>query len=87
MARAAGFKAPILHGLCTYGVASRGLIATVCGGEPDRLTSMQARFTSPVYPGETIRIETWTDGGIVSFRASVVERDVIVLNNGRAEIA
>lgn len=87
VARAAGFKAPILHGLCTYGVASRGLIATVCGGEPDRLTSMQARFTSPVYPGETIRIETWTDGGIVSFRASVVERDVIVLNNGRAEIA
>ena len=87
VARAAGFKAPILHGLCTYGVASRGLIAAVCGGEPDRLTSMQARFTSPVYPGETIRVETWIDGGTASFRARVVERDVIVLNNGRAEIA
>jgi acyl dehydratase len=41
---------------------------------------MAARFTAPVYPGETIRTEIWNDG---SFRARVVERDVIVINNGR----
>lgn len=86
VAAAAGFKAPILHGLCTYGVAGRGLIELVCDGAPNRLRSMAARFTSPVYPGETIRVETWDDGSVVSFRARVVERDVVVLNNGRAEI-
>jgi acyl dehydratase len=44
------------------------------------------RFSSPVYPGETIRTEMWLDGSNVSFRARVVERDVVVLNNGLAEI-
>ena len=39
-----------------------------------------------VYPGETIRTEMWRDDNIVSFRARVVERDVVVLNNGRAEV-
>jgi len=39
-----------------------------------------------VFPGETIRTEMWGDGPEVSFRARVVERDVIALNNGRAKI-
>ena len=45
------------------------------------------RFSSPVFPGETIRTEMWPDGGQVSFRARVVERDVIVLNNGLATLS
>ena len=48
---------------------------------------MEGRFSSPVYPGETIRTEIWIDGTIVSFRSTVPARDVTVLNNGRAEIA
>ena len=44
------------------------------------------RLSAPVYPGETIRTDVWKDGNIVSFRASVVERDMTVLKNGRAEI-
>jgi acyl dehydratase len=45
------------------------------------------RFSAPVFPGETIRTEMWSDGSRVSFRARVVERDVVVLNNGLATIA
>jgi acyl dehydratase len=48
---------------------------------------MRLRFSAPVLPGETIRTELWRDGPVVSFRARVVERDVVVLNNGRAVIA
>ncbi len=48
---------------------------------------MAGRFSAPVYPGETIRIEIWRDGGVASFRARVVERDVVAINNGRAEVA
>jgi acyl dehydratase len=39
-----------------------------------------------VFPGETLRTEMWRDGAVVSFRAKVVERDVIAVNNGRAEV-
>jgi acyl dehydratase len=86
-AAAAGFKHPILHGLCTFGVAGRALIKACCGGDPARLRSLHVRFSAPVFPGETIRTEMWPDGQRVSFSARVVERDVVVLNNGLATLA
>lgn len=85
-AKKAGFKAPILHGRCTFSVAGHALLKTCCGYDPAKLKSMEGRFSSPVYPGETIRTEMWVDGPIVSFRSSVPERGVTVLNNGRAEL-
>src|SRR5688572_3871936 len=86
-AQKAGFKMPILHGRCTFSVAAHALLKTCCGYDPARFRSMEGRFSSPVYPGETIRTEMWRDGDIVSFRATVPARGVTVLNNGRAEIA
>jgi len=47
---------------------------------------MAGRFSAPVYPGETIRTEIWRDGKVASFRARVLERDVVAVNNGRADI-
>ncbi|MDE0256503.1 MAG: MaoC/PaaZ C-terminal domain-containing protein [Rhodospirillaceae bacterium] len=87
VARAAGFDRPILHGLCSWGVAGHAILKSCCGYDPERIRSMALRFSAPVYPGETIRTEMWRDGNIVSFRARVAERDAVVLNNGRAEIA
>ncbi len=86
-AKAAGFPRPILHGLATFGVAGHALLRTLCGYDPARLMAMAGRFTAPVYPGETIRTEIWRDGSVASFRARVVERDVVAINNGRAEIS
>ena len=86
VAKAAGFAKPILHGLATFGVAGHAIIKTVCGYDPARLASVAARFSAPVYPGETIRTELWRDGAVISFRARIVERDVIAINNGRAEL-
>jgi len=85
-AKAAGFARPILHGLGTFGVSGHALLKTMCGYDPSRLLSFACRFSAPVFPGETIRTEMWRDGDIVSFRARVVERDVIAINNGRAEV-
>jgi acyl dehydratase len=85
-ARAAGFPRPILHGLATFGVAGHAILRTACGYDPARLTTMAGRFSAPVYPGETIRTEMWQDGGVVSYRARVVERDIVAINNGRAEV-
>jgi acyl dehydratase len=85
-AKAAGFPRPILHGLATFGVAGHALLKSLCGYDPARLTAMTGRFSAPVYPGETIRTEIWRDGKVASFRARVLERDVLAVNNGRAEI-
>jgi hypothetical protein len=62
------------------------LIEGACDFNPTRLRTMRARFTSPTYPGEVIRTDIWT-GETVSFRATVVGRDVVVLNNGSATVA
>jgi acyl dehydratase len=87
MARKAGFERPILHGLCTMGVATHAILQAYCDDEPDRLKSVSLRFSAPVYPGETIVTEFWRDGPVVSFRASAAQRGVVVLNNGRAELS
>jgi acyl dehydratase len=85
-AKAAGFPRPILHGLATFGVAGHALLKAVCGYDPARLTAMSGRFSAPVFPGETIRTEFWRDAGVVSFRARAIERDAIVIDNGRVEV-
>jgi acyl dehydratase len=87
VAQKAGFKAPILHGLASYGIAAHSLFKALNIVDSTRLKHFSLRFSAPVYPGETIRTEAWTDGAEVSFRSSVVERGVTVLNNGRALFA
>jgi acyl dehydratase len=86
VAAAAGFKRPILHGLCSYGIAARAVLKLCCGNDPAALAQFDLRFSAPVYPGETIRTEIWRKGAEISFRARVVERDVVVLNNGLAKL-
>ncbi|PTW62619.1 acyl dehydratase [Breoghania corrubedonensis] len=83
VAAKAGFERPILHGLCTLGIAAHGLVARLCDGDPARLKGLQARFTATVSPGERLRTEIWRDG---SFRTLAVERDVVVIGNGLARV-
>ena len=82
VAAQAGYPRPILHGLCTLGVAGHAILKSACGYDAARLQSMAVRFTAPVFPGETLRTEIWNEDGGVSFRASVVERNKVVLGNG-----
>ncbi len=86
VARAAGFERPILHGRCTLSMAIRALIDACCASDATRLRSVGVRFTAPVLPGETLRTEMWRDGHEIKFRTKVLERDVVVLNNGNARI-
>jgi acyl dehydratase len=86
-ARKAGFEKPLLHGLCTYGIACQSLVRSLCDSQASRLVSMGARFTKPVYPGDTIRTEYWQrDDGTVQFRSLSVERNEVVLDRGIAQI-
>lgn len=86
LARAAGFERPILHGMCSYGIAARAVLKLRCGSDAGRLRKLNVRFAAPVYPGETLRTEIWDDGpGKVAFRVTALERGVVALNNGYAE--
>jgi acyl dehydratase len=82
VAAKAGFRQPILHGLCTFGVVCHALLRALCGYDPARFGRMDVRFSSPVFPGETIRTEIWHEEGGAAFRARVVERDKVVVSNG-----
>jgi len=88
VAQKAGFARPILHGLCTFGIACRALLGTVCQHDPARLKMMNGRFSAPVYPGEAQTVEIWDEGGgKLRFRSRIVERNITAFDFGEATIA
>jgi acyl dehydratase len=72
-ARAAGFPAPILHGLCSYGIVLRELTDALVGGDAKRVGGFSAKFAGVVYPGETIRVRGWREDGRIVGTASVAD--------------
>lgn len=87
VAARAGYPAPILHGLCSYGIACRAVLASACDYDPAKIKRFDVRFTSPVYSGETIETEIWLDGNQLSFRCKVKERERIIIDNGLCQLA
>lgn len=83
-ARKAGFPRPILHGLCTYGVACRAVLKAT-GHDPSLLYSHSARFSAPVFPGDTILVDIWELGASIAYEARVPSRNAIVISNGITE--
>ncbi|MFJ6697519.1 MaoC/PaaZ C-terminal domain-containing protein [Streptomyces sp. NPDC091272] len=74
-AKLAGFERPILHGLCSYGMALKAVVDTVLGGDVTRVTSYGTRFAGVVFPGETLRIRMWTGEGRTQVTVTAAERD------------
>ncbi|WP_433627360.1 MaoC/PaaZ C-terminal domain-containing protein [Nocardia sp. CA-120079] len=73
-ARAAGFPAPILHGLCTYGIVCKTATDTVLDSDASRVTGFRARFAGVLYPGETIRTRIWRTDAELIISATVADR-------------
>ncbi|WP_419994542.1 MaoC/PaaZ C-terminal domain-containing protein [Streptomyces boninensis] len=74
-AKLAGFDKPILHGLCSYGIALKAAVDTTLAGDVTRVRSYQTRFAGVVFPGETLRIRLWQEPGKVQLTATAVDRD------------
>jgi len=74
-----GFDRPILHGLCSYGFTGRALLHRLCESDPARFTGMEARFSSPVLPGEALTVKIWdtADGEAIFQTAGDDGRTVI----------
>eukprot|EP00455_Lapot_gusevi_P037804 TRINITY_DN423_c0_g1_i1.p1 TRINITY_DN423_c0_g1~~TRINITY_DN423_c0_g1_i1.p1 ORF type:complete len:752 (-),score=268.99 TRINITY_DN423_c0_g1_i1:137-2392(-) len=87
MAAMGGFHKPILHGLCTFGYASRAVLQHFCKNDATRFKSIKARFSSHVFPGETIITEMWQVAPTrILFRCKVAERGTYVLLGGVVEL-
>lgn len=88
IARKAGFERPILHGLATFGIACRALMAALCDNEAARVKGLAGRFSAPVFPGESLAIDFWNEApGLALCRVRVPARNVTVLDNARFEYA
>ncbi len=76
-----GFDRPILHGLCSYGFTGRALLAELVGNDVARFHHMEARFASPVVPGEALTTRIWRVGADSAvFTTSVGDR--VVMDQG-----
>jgi acyl dehydratase len=77
-AKLAGFDRPILHGLCTYGFTGRALLHSLCGSDPARFRSMDARFSKPVLPGDSLTVSMWVDGNEAIFQTATQNGEVVI---------
>ena len=86
VAQSAGFSRPILHGLCTMGIACRALLDHYCDNDPTRLSSLFTRFSAPVYPGDILRFEFHESDTGIRFKAIAQEREAVVLDRCHATL-
>ncbi len=81
-AKGAGFPAPILHGLCSYGIVLREATDALLDGEASRVSGFSARFAGVVFPGETIRVRMWDEGARVLVSATIDDTNGMVVADG-----
>ncbi|MEU4646513.1 MaoC/PaaZ C-terminal domain-containing protein [Nocardia fluminea] len=74
-ARGAGFPAPILHGLSTYGTVCKAITDALLDSDATRVAGFRAKFAGVLYPGETLRTKVWREGDELIAVVTVVERD------------
>ena len=81
-----GFRAPILHGLCTMGHTIRQVFKEYCGNDASKFKACAVRFSSPVIPGETLVTKMWKDGDRVAFIAEVKETGKVCISNAYLDL-
>jgi acyl dehydratase len=73
-AKLGGFDTPILHGLCTYGIACKATVDSLLGGDTTAVARYQVRFTGVVFPGETVVTSLWREPDRIILSATTKER-------------
>lgn len=88
MSKMGGFDVPILHGLCSFGIAGKHVFQNFCKGDASAFKSIKVRFAKFVFPGETLQTEMWKsdDGKKIIFQVRVLERDVLAITNAAVEL-
>jgi len=85
-----GFGGAIMHGLFSWNTTAHGILKTLGGSDPANIKEFQARFASPVKPGDKLVTQIWRLGnkdkdGFEEVRfVTSVEGGKVCLSNGRA---
>jgi acyl dehydratase len=85
-ARSLGLPGRIVHGLCTMAFAGRAVLDAVGVGDPGAIRRLAARFSAPLFPGDTLTTTVWElADGVYGFIASRADGTPVV-KDGRAEL-
>ncbi|KAF2790188.1 multifunctional beta-oxidation protein-like protein [Melanomma pulvis-pyrius CBS 109.77] len=76
-----GFKVPILHGLCFFGISGKHVLQTY-----GPYKNIKVRFAGTVLPGQTLKTEMWKVGNTVIFQTKVVETGKLCISGAGAEL-
>jgi acyl dehydratase len=80
-AKMAGFDQPIIHGLCSYGIALKAVVDDALDGDTGKVARYQARFAGVAFPGETYITSYWKEGDKIFLEAKSKERDAVIISN------
>jgi acyl dehydratase len=81
-----GFDRPILHGLCSFGIACKAVVDHALEGHSSSVASYRARFAGVVFPGETLVISIWREADLFHIEATTKERSLPVLTNASVRV-
>ncbi|WP_246228871.1 MaoC/PaaZ C-terminal domain-containing protein [Mycolicibacterium psychrotolerans] len=76
-----GFDVPLLHGLCTYGIALKAAVDEALDGDVTKVAKYATRFAQPVFPGDTLQIDMWREGSQVLLGVSAIGKEGPTLTN------
>lgn len=87
VATAVGFPSPILHGMCSFGIAVTAVVDELLDGDVSVVRSYRTRFAGVAYPGDVLRISAWrVDDGALFEVVATNRDDAPVLTGGAVTI-
>lgn len=85
-AKLAGFDIPIIHGLCSYGIACKAVVDSALGGDVTQVARYSARFAGVGFPGETFVTRYWRESDTILIECHAKERDAIIISNAAFQL-
>ena len=86
-AKKAGLKGIIVHGLCTMAMTMDNIIDKHLDSNPEKISSITLRFSSPVWPGDLLTVKGWNKDDLKLLNFEVENQsEVKVIKSGKISL-